>query len=214
MRSSFTNSEFARMFIPGLYFGLISLLLLWALVYANPEVQLTGIQVLLLFFFLSFTSGLTMYLRETPKKRRAFAENQPSQVIQQMARTMKGVEALSDDDARRLYFYFLNNHISPVAHEKIFFFGAVYHIVVHIRRTTFWFAVLTSLLLGFYATQGLPVAELHALIILSVALWCVYALNVQYNKADRNMQENYKDQILWVELNRELVEKTIKGWKR
>jgi len=214
MRSSFTATEFARLILPGFYFGLVSLLLLWALAYANSDVRFTEVQQILLFLFLSVTSGLTMYLRETPKRRRAFSENQPSQAIQQIARTMKGAEALSDDDARRLYFHFLNNTVSSVAHEKIFFFGAIYHIVVHIRRTTFWFAILSTIILGYYLSQGIPVMHVHGLLILGITLWAVYVLNVQYNKADRNMQENYQDQILWVELNRDLVEKTIRAWKR
>jgi hypothetical protein len=29
----------------------------------------------------------------------------------------------------------------------------------------------------------------------------IYLLNVKYNKADRKMQENYQDQIFWLQMN-------------
>jgi hypothetical protein len=33
---------------------------------------------------------------------------------------------------------------------------------------------------------------------------------VRYNKADRKMQENYKDQIYWLEVNNDLVETLLR----
>jgi hypothetical protein len=44
------------------------------------------------------------------------------------------------------------------------------------------------------------------LIAFTFFVWLIYALNVRYNKADRKMQENYQDQIYWLQMNNELVE--------
>ena len=34
-------------------------------------------------------------------------------------------------------------------------------------------------------------------------------LNVRYNKADRKMQENFQDQIFWLEMNQSAVDELI-----
>lgn len=214
MKTSFGSYEFVRMFLPGVYFGLVSVLFLWVILPFFPWYYLDAFTTTVLFLFLAFSSGLTMYLRETPKKRKAFMENQPSSVIQNMARTMKGVDVLSDDDARRLYFHLLNTAVPPVAHEKIFFFGTVYHIVVHVRRTTFWFAILGTAITAYQWAMYGSMTDVTFLALFSAVMWAMYGLNVRYNKSDRSMQENYQDQIVWLEMNRGLVEKMLKEWKR
>ncbi len=44
----------------------------------------------------------------------------------------------------------------------------------------------------------------------TLLMWLIYLLNVRYNKADRKMQENYKDQIYWLEMNNDLVESLLR----
>jgi hypothetical protein len=151
-------------------------------------------------------AGLTLYAKESTKRRKAFQENQPSLYLKNKSRTMSGLRALNDSEPRQLYFYFLNNHMPLVFHEKIFFFGTIYHIMIQIRRTSFWFAVLSLVVLGVEISSGLILSDLQSLTAFTVAVWLIYGLNVRYNKADRKMQENYQDQIYWLEMNNDLVE--------
>lgn len=118
--------------------------------------------------------------------------------------------SLSEDEARRLYFYILNNHIPGVFHEKIFFFGTVYNIMIQIRRTSFWFAVVSLVVAAFELAEGRSLRELQALILFTIVVWLIYLLNVRYNKADRKMQENYQDQIYWLQMNNDVVEKVLR----
>ena len=152
-------------------------------------------------------AGLTLYAKEGPKKRRAFQANQPSQFILERSRRIKDAPAMDVDEARMLYFYILNNYVATTAHEKIFFFGTIYHIMISIRRTSFALGVagLVLLLVGYTTTSHFTLAS-----VLPVAVvWLIYGLNVRFNKADRKMQENYQDQIFWLRMNTGLVDDLI-----
>jgi hypothetical protein len=196
--------------VPGFTFALLLALYAWSFLEGRLGGPWpVGVQ-LASFLFAILASGLTMYAREAPKRRRAFQSNQPSSHLQQIARGLKGADALSDDDAKRVYFHLLNHHMPPLAHDKIFFFGTVYHIMVHVRRTTFWFGLLTALSIIWHVSVGGDLSEIAGLVLLFVSVWIVYALNIGSNKADRNMQESYHDQILWMESNRPLIEKILR----
>lgn len=210
MNSRFSAYESVRIIVPGAYAGLLLAMYYWAYLERWLGTLGSAGQEFAVFLFIAFSAGITMYARETPKRRRAFAENQPSLHLQHLARTTKGVEPLSDDDARRLYFFLLNTQVPPFMHDKVFFFGTIYHIIVHVRRTTFWFGVVVTGSLLIHVASGYPVEDGRGLILLTGAVWLVYVLNVRYNKADRNMQENYQDQILWLEMHRPLVDKLLK----
>ena len=114
---------------------------------------------------------------------------------------------MDENEAQRLYFYILNNYMPGPAHEKIFFFGTIYHVMISIRRSSFGFGIAGLLFLAvdiamkshFPLTSVLPVA----------LVWLIYAVNVRYNKADRKMQENYQDQIFWLRMNTPLVDDLI-----
>jgi hypothetical protein len=153
---------------------------------------------------------LSLYAKESTKRRKAFLENQPSLWIKNKARSMSELAPLEDAEARRLYFYILNNHMPPVFHEKIFFFGTVYHIMIQIRRTSFWFALLSAATFAFAISTGSSLPDLHAMTVFTIVVWFIYSLNVRYNKADRKMQENYQDQIYWLEMNSDLVETILR----
>lgn len=211
MNTRFAAYEAARILIPGLTFALLLALYAWAFLepYLGGPWPI-GPQVAS-FVFAALASGLTMYARETPKRRRAFQENQPSAHLQQIARGLKGADALSDDEARRFYFHLLNHHMPPLPHDKIFFFGTVYHIMVHVRRTTFWFGILTGVSILWHLSTGGTLPEAAGLTLLCASAWTVYGLNIGSNKADRNMQESYHDQILWMESNRPLIERLLKS---
>ena len=164
---------------------------------------------MLLFLFLGVVAGFSLYAKETTKRRKAFLENQPSRYISDRARTMKNMPLVDEDAARKLYFYILNNHMPTSFHEKIFFFGTVYHIMIGIRRTSFWFAILATACLAVEISRSIALVELQGLLFFTIAIWLIYVLNVRYNKADRKMQENYQDQIFWLQMNGDLVETTL-----
>jgi hypothetical protein len=138
-------------------------------------------------------------------------ENQPSQYLKTKARAMAEIPVMEESDARQLYFFILNNHIPSVFHEKIFYFGTIYHIMIQIRRSSLWFAALATVVVAVFAARGTPAQDMSGLIVFAVTAWILYLLNVRYNKADRKMQENYRDQICWLEMNNELVDAVIRN---
>ncbi len=207
---SFGWYESMRIAIPGVFFALSFGLYFGAYLsrYTGNPATLT---VFVAFCLLSIAAGFTFYAKETPKRRRAFFENQPSAHLNTIARTMKGVPLLNDDEARRVYFYILNNSIPPPFHEKIFFFGTVYHIMISIRRTALWLSVLCAVTIAVEAVfRATPFSDLQNLILCLAFFGLVYVLNVRYNKADRRMQETYQDQIHWMQMNRDLIEEILK----
>jgi hypothetical protein len=208
-RHSYGRYEAIRIFIPAVYLALLLLLFLWA---SFARVLIGGLstgQTLVVFAAVILVAAMSLYGKEVPKRRKAFRANQPSFYISTRARTMKDVPLLSDEEARRVYFYILNSYVPDAFHEKIFFFGAVYAILVTMRRITLWFAALGTLAVVVEFLQGTVLANRQALVLLTTALWLVYALAVYYNKAERKMQENYQDQIFWLQMNDSVVEEVL-----
>ncbi len=207
--SSFGTYEVFRILVPGFYFTTLLMIFLQALL-SNYIPPIPGFIFVVWFVFLMLMSGLSMYAQESPKRRRAFVQNQPSSYLQAKARVLSESDPLSDDEARRLYFYMLNNIVPGEFHEKIFYFGMIYHIMVQIRRTSLWFAVVALLTAAFQYANGLALYQVEPLLGYSLSLWVLYALNWRYNKADRKMQENYLDQIFWLEMNDDIVKDVLK----
>lgn len=205
--SRFSSFELLRIIVPGSY----SIFLIFALYHAFGVPLWSSITWefgIPLFVLASIVAGLSFYSKETPKKRKAFQTNQPSVYVLDRSRELFPTNPLSDDEARRLYFYILNHNIPMTMHDKIFFFGMIYQIMITIRRTSFWFGVI--------GTIGIiiQISVLQQITVVTVAtvsiIWLVYGLNVRYNKADRKMQENYQDQIFWLEMNNEIVDSLIR----
>jgi len=213
--SSFGGYEAMRILVPGYYFATLLMCLTWALAGAfGRTVELGGLQLFLVFIGVGLIAGLTLYAKEGTKRRRAFQENQPSLYLKAKARAMSDLPVMEEAEARQLYFYILNNHIPSIFHEKIFFFGTIYHIMIQIRRTSLWFALLATLSAAGYA-YGSPNGQIvSTLSLFATVVWLVYLLNVRYNKADRKMQENYKDQIFWLEVNNDLVESLLRKFRQ
>ncbi|MEW5799474.1 MAG: hypothetical protein AB1728_10775 [Bacteroidota bacterium] len=204
--SRFASFELLRIVIPGIYFTFLVFVLIIA--FELPYFLFESPFISSVFFVVtSLLAGLSFYAKETPKKRKAFQANQPSLFILDRSREISSATPLTEDEARRLYFYILNHHMPLTVHDKVFFFGMIYHIMINIRRTSFWFGILgfiglvVQIVLTHYMT---PVSIVAVLLI-----WLVYFLNVRYNKADRKMQENYLDQIFWLEMNKDIVERMI-----
>lgn len=212
--SSFGLYESLRILVPGFYFATAFAFFYWCFLTPFSASVESGFQIALLFFSLAVISGLTMYAKETAKRRKAFLENQPSNFLKERAKLLKNTELLDDASARKLYFYILNNLVPRSFHDKIFFFGTIYHIMILLRRTTFWFAVAALAGILIRTAAGHPLADQAASVVFAVAVWLIYLLNVRYNKADRKMQENYQDQIFWLEMNHEIVENTIRQYSR
>lgn len=212
--STFGIYESSRILIPGFYFATVFTFFYWCFLAPFIGSVEGGFPLILLFLFLSVISGLTMYAKETAKRRKAFLQNQPSNFLKERSKLLKNTQLLDDASARKLYFYILNNHVPQNFHDKIFFFGTIYHIMILLRRTTFWFALValagTLIRLG----AGHALADQSPSVVFTVSIWLIYALNVRYNKADRKMQENYQDQIFWLEMNQDIVENTIRQYSR
>ncbi len=209
--SSFGAYEAARILIPGYYFAALLMCFAWVLASAfDRQVEVRGMELLLLFAGVGLIAGLTLYAKESTKRRKAFQENQPSLYLKTKARSMADLPLMEEADARKLYFYILNNHIPAIFHEKIFFFGTIYHIMIQIRRTSLWFALLATLTTVAYAVSSAGGDAISLLALFATVVWLIYVLNVRYNKADRKMQENYRDQIFWLEMNDDLVESLLR----
>jgi hypothetical protein len=202
----FGSYEILRILVPGYYFVFVSYV--YAAVFTLSIYPFDTWEIGIPTFFIGgLLAGLTLYAKESPKKRKAFQSNQPSQFILERSRRVKDAPAMDENEARQLYFYILNHYIPETAHEKIFFFGTIYHVMISIRRTSFGFGMVGMVLLAvdftmkshFAVTSVLPVA----------LVWLIYAMNVRYNKADRKMQENYQDQIFWLSMNTKLVDDLI-----
>jgi len=211
-RSGFAVYEMARIIIPGFYFSALTLTLYWAYFWEYFGIPISGAPLWIVFVLITLVIGLTMYAKETPKRRKAFQENQPSRYLSNKARLMKDFPLLNDSDARMVYFYILNNYMPASFHEKVFYFGTIYHVMIQIRRTSFWFAILSSILILYQFSVGYELFLLQSLILFTAGIWLVYLLNVQYNKADRKMQENYRDQIFWLQMHDDTVELILRRW--
>ena len=209
--SSFGMYEAFRIIVPGYYFAALLMCLAWAVAGALGDIpSVEGTRLFLLFVAVGLIAGLTLYAKESTKRRKAFQENQPSQYLKTKARAIADIPVMEESDAQQLYFFILNNHIPSIFHEKIFFFGTIYHIMIQIRRTSLWFAVLATLTAGAMLASGLAIATVSGVLVFAAVVWFLYLLNVRYNKADRKMQENYRDQICWLEMNSDLVEAIIR----
>ncbi len=211
--TAFGLYEFLRIIVPGFYVTTLIFFLYRSYLRQFLLPNISFASLLLLFVFLTVVAGLTLYAKETTKRRKAFLENQPSRYLSDKARTMKNMPLLDEDAARKLYFYLLNNQMPSAFHEKIFFFGTVYHIVIGIRRSSFWFAILASIGVAIEFSRNIPFAEQQGLILFTIGVWLIYLLNVRYNKADRKMQENYQDQIFWLQMNNDLVEAALRKYR-
>jgi hypothetical protein len=203
--SSFGLYEATRILVPGFYFASLCFLFFLAFISRYFSFSIDQGYFIISFLFLIIVSGLTMYAKETTKRRRAFIENQPSAFLQNIARRHSTTQMLNETEARNLYFYILNHFIPSAFHEKVFFFGTVYHIMIQIRRTSFWFAILSLICISVQIATGAALMEQQGSISFCVLIWLIYLLNVKYNKADRKMQENYQDQIFWLQMNEDLI---------
>jgi hypothetical protein len=212
--SSFGLYEATRILVPGFYFTSLCALFFEAFVSRYIQLPFDHGYFIILFLFLVIVSGLTMYAKETTKRRRAFTENQPSAFLQDIGRRQTATQMLNEAEARQMYFYILNHFIPAAFHEKVFFFGTVYHIMIQIRRTSFWFAILSLICIAVQIAAGIPLMEQQGLISFCLLIGLIYLLNVKYNKADRKMQENYQDQIFWLQMNEDLIQDLFKKFER
>lgn len=212
-RHSYGRYEAVRVFVPALYLALLLLLFYWAYLDKAFATGLTTGQAIGLYVFTALVAAMSLYGKEVPKRRKAFVTNQPSFYLSTRARTMKNMPLLSDDEARRAYFYILNTYVPDAFHDKIFFFGSVYTVLITMRRITLWFVGLGLLaVLAEFFSGGVLALE-QGLLLLTTSLWLVYALAVYYNKAERKLQENYQDQIFWLQMNDQVVQEVLEKTK-
>ena len=204
--SRFASFELLRILLPGIYF----MSLVYLFVYCF-NVRLFFIEnlfiAILLFCIGAIVSGLSFYSKENPRKRKAFQTNQPSAYILERSRVLAAPSPLSEEESRRLYYYIMNHEMNTRFHDKIFFFGMIYQTMINIRRTSFWFGLIGLSGMIIYTAMF---DTLSLLTIPPVTLvWIVYIMNIRYDKADRKMQDNYADQLFWLEMHRDAVDSLI-----
>ncbi len=205
MKSSFVLLECVRILLPGFYFTVLLFIYVKIFIIGSQPTTFSTLTLSVLFAFITIIAGLTMYAQETPKRRKAFQSNQPSTFIKNISSQLLPNEPLSDEEARRVYFYILNVYIPERFHEKIFFFGTMYSVIIQIRRTSLWFGIvsLLSVVLPWFS-YGISLPSVSSLLYL-LFVWFLYFFYVRYNKAERSMQYNYSDQIFWLEMNKDII---------
>jgi hypothetical protein len=202
--SSFGVYEGLRILIPGFY--CLTLAWFYGIVVFNIDIFLPGSNASPLLILISGSvAGLLLYATEGSKRRRAFRENQPSQHILELSRTLNVTPPIDEQEAQRLYFFILNSYMPASFHQRIFFFGMVFHILTTIRRVTLFFTLAACAALGFFAVMQQPGKITQSLIVMILSLGFIYLVNARFNKADKKMQENYQDQIQWLTMNQRLV---------
>ncbi|MGD0339799.1 MAG: hypothetical protein ABSB78_13545 [Bacteroidota bacterium] len=202
--SSFGAYEGLRILLPGFY--CVTLAWLYGVVAFNIDLYFTGSSASTLLILVSGSiAGLLLYATEGSKRRKAFRENQPSQHILELSRTLNISPPIDEREAQRLYFFILNSYMPAPFHQRIFFFGMVFHVLTTIRRISLFFAIAGFFTLGTFAVTQQFDRVTPSLIVVILFLLFIYMINARYNKADRKMQENYQDQIQWLTMNQKLV---------
>ena len=202
--SGFGVYEGLRILLPGFY--CVTLAWLYGIVAFDLDFFFTGSSVSSLLILISGSvAGLLLYATEGSKRRKAFRENQPSQHILELSRTVNVTPPIDEQEAQRLYFFILNSYMPVSFHQRIFFFGMVFHVLTTIRRVTLFYALSGCAILGIFVALGRPENVTTSLIGMILFLGFVYLVNARFNKADRKMQENYLDQIEWLTMNQRLV---------
>jgi putative effector of murein hydrolase LrgA (UPF0299 family) len=202
--SGFGVYEGLRILLPGFY--CVTLAWLYGIVAFDIDFFFTGSSVSSLLILVSGSvAGLLLYATEGSKRRKAFRENQPSQHILELSRTVNVTPPIDEQEAQRLYFFILNSYMPAPFHQRIFFFGMVFHILTTIRRVTLLYTLAGCAILGTFAAVHRPEHITVSLIGLILFLGFIYLVNARFNKADRKMQENYQDQIQWLTMNQRLV---------
>jgi hypothetical protein len=202
--SSFGVYEGLRILFPGFY--CITLVWLFGVAAFNIDFFFTGSSASLLLILISGSvAGLLLYATEGSKRRKAFRENQPSLHILELSRALNISPIIDEQEAQRLYFFILNSFMPASFHQRIFFFGMVFHVLTTIRRLSLFFVAAGCVIIGTFIATAQFYHITPTLIIMTLFLLFIYLINTRYNKADRKMQENYQDQIEWLTMNQKLV---------
>lgn len=202
--SSFGIYEGLRILLPGFY--CVTIVWLYGVIAFNIDFFFTGSGASTLLILISGSvAGLLLYAAEGSKQRRAFRENQPSGHILELSRALNISPPLDEQESQRLYFFILNSYMPASFHQRIFFFGMVFHILTTLRRLSLFFAAAGCItIVSFLLARQIDRITL-SLAVLILLLLFIYLVNARYNKADKKMQENYQDQIQWLEMNQKLV---------
>lgn len=209
MKSSFILSECIRILVPGFLFSSLLFFYLKFFFIGTQPITLSVLGQILVFFFLVVSFGLILYIQESPKKRKAFRENQPSTYLRTLSHTSYS-SVLTEEESTLLYFYILNTIIPERFHEKIIFFGSIYFIIIQLRRMLLWFGIISTVTtIVQYLTYGF-FSQTFLAVFFTILMWWFYLITVRYNKAERKIQEIYNDQIFWLQMNHDVVEEVLK----
>ncbi len=202
--TSFGVYEGLRIIIPGYYLTLLLWFFIQFIFRMSGCIYSFDLPASVL-IIAGIVSGLLLYATEGSKRRRAFRENRPSMYLLDLSRTINVQPPLEETDAQRMYFFILNSYMPSTFHQRIFFFGMVFHVLTTIRRVTLWFAVMGIGVLLIHQFAVFTLQYDLSFVFFTLILIVLYLLIIRYNKADRKMQENYQDQIHWLKMHQRLV---------
>jgi hypothetical protein len=208
-KASFGLNETLRIIVPGYYsLALFSL-------YLIPD-RKSGYLETFPALMIGLVFGFMWYSWDYPNKRRVYNTGLPSGYLlersKQLATTHKNPEIelksqKPEQEHIELYFYILNNFLSPTFHEVVITRGSLYYCVTYI-----WFI---SAILGALGFVSLLIGRCAGLLTDDRSLWVLCCSLFQlliflvlrvFNRMDHTLATIYKNQIAWMKLNEPLIE--------
>lgn len=206
-KASFGLLETLRIVLPGYYFSATAYVLL----------PLLGVEVgspkeeSLISLILGLAVGFVLYSLNLPNKRAVYSREQPSEHLRKLSLDLsqelhRPDLKLSGFRAIGTYLYILNNYFPQTFHEVVMVRGALWYCMTYFGYTSFFFGVLAGLLAlcsRFLCRPFLRI-DFHYILFV-VAELAIGTLIFMTGRTDRMLQAVYKDQILWMDLNKRLL---------
>jgi hypothetical protein len=208
-KASFGLLETLRVVLPGYYFSATGYVLLFVLGVAVGPLKEESLVSLVI----GLGVGFGLYSLNLPNKRAVYEKNQPSEHLQklshEMSRRLNRPEIdLKKFDAVGTYLYVLNNYFPQTFHEVVMVRGALWYCMTYFGMISLFFSFLATVAL---ALSYIPCISVHFAHLGSAAVFIVAELGLGIlifttGRTDRMLQAVYKDQILWMDLNKRLLE--------
>jgi hypothetical protein len=218
-----TAYDFLRILFPG-YFAMGNLLVYLALFL--PATFLSLLSNSVVFGAVAVSGGVllgfVLYAIDWPARRQVYkAENAKlNNFIVERAKTCpNGTKIeINEYNATTLYFLILDADVPAQRRDTIFYFGSVYKVYADIRATivvatgsiliTAIGRLLAQTLL--YKLQLYQAFESSSMALVTVVtLLVLFAVFRKWNKGDRYYKSIIKGQLLWLQLNPEIIDKLV-----
>jgi hypothetical protein len=208
-KASFGLLETLRVVLPGYYFSAtayVFLSVLGASVGPLKEESLVSLVV-------GLGVGFGLYSLNLPNKLRVYNKDQPSEHLRkfshEIAEKLHRPEIqLTKFQAVGTYLYVLNNYFPQTFHEVVMVRGALWYCMTYFGITSLLFGAIASIVAIADHVPCLSWAWRAGpyLVVFAVAeLGLAFVIFIT-GRTDRMLQAVYKDQILWMDLNKRLLE--------